>query len=181
MSASVFRLDLTMSFPATSVANTFLDIAESDGATLTNMKLQKLIYFAQGWALGTRGYPIVNEQAEAWQYGPVYPSVYHAFSSCGANPIDRRATDIDFANFCIVPVPAVDNADARAFLASIWQSYGKLNATQLSQLSHVPNGPWDRARRESGGMRGTDIPVAYIKDYFANLAATPQVPAAPSA
>ena len=145
---------------ATALANALLDIAAARGEALTNLKLQKLVYFAQGWALAARGRPLVNEQAEAWPLGPVFPTVYHAFRDFGAAPIDARA-----------PVAAAVEPGTRAFLESVYAVYGAMSAEQLSRLSHVPGGPWDRTWRASAGMRGTDIPLNAIRDYFRRLQA----------
>lgn len=166
-----------MSFKATAVANTLLDIAKAHGQTLTNMQLQKLIYFAQGWALAYRGVTIVDEQAEAWPYGPVFPSVYHEFKRFGSAPILTKATEFDPKNW-LREVPSVDNPDAKAFLESIWASYGKFSGPQLSQMTHVDDGPWALARRESQGMRSTDIPLGSITQYFQNLRQKSEAPAA---
>ena len=52
---------------------------ESDGPAqeadcLTNLRLQKLLYYVQGWSLGERGRPMFREEIQAWRYGPVVPA-----------------------------------------------------------------------------------------------------------
>jgi uncharacterized phage-associated protein len=74
-------------YTALQIANAFLDRAKKDGKPLTNMKLQKLLYFAQGHSYGLRDKRLIEDDCQAWQYGPVYPSVYRAFSCFGAGPI----------------------------------------------------------------------------------------------
>ncbi|WP_270788320.1 Panacea domain-containing protein [Weissella cibaria] len=54
---------------------------------LTNLKLQKVLYFIQGWSLTEFEAPIINEPFEKWKYGPVIRSVYREFKSQGADEL----------------------------------------------------------------------------------------------
>lgn len=54
---------------------------------LTNLKLQKVLYFIQGWSLAKFNDPIINEPFEKWKYGPVIRSVYREFKSQGADEL----------------------------------------------------------------------------------------------
>lgn len=63
---------------ALDVANYF--IANYGGGTeMTNLKLNKLVYFAQAVSLKQYGVPLFSDEIQAWSYGPVEPEVYHAF------------------------------------------------------------------------------------------------------
>jgi hypothetical protein len=77
------------------VANFILDVADIRGLPITNMSLNKIIYFAHGWSLGKRGKPLVSATFEAWQHGPVLPLIYRQFSKAGSMAISFRATAID--------------------------------------------------------------------------------------
>lgn len=52
------------------------DEAESD---MTPMKLQKLLYYCQGYSLALRDQPAFDEEILAWRYGPVVRSVYNEY------------------------------------------------------------------------------------------------------
>ena len=54
------------------VASYILDIA----GTITTMKLQKLAYYSQAYSLATTGYPLFNEDFQAWRNGPVCPELF---------------------------------------------------------------------------------------------------------
>ena len=82
-------------FPTIAIANEFLELAAREGVSLSQMKLQKLVYFAYGWSLALRGDPLVNEQVECWDYGPVFPSLYRRTKRYGADPILGRIVAID--------------------------------------------------------------------------------------
>src|SRR5262245_61420633 len=113
-----------MTFDAKAVANRFLNLARLEEKNLTPMKLQKLVYYAQGWCLGLNDCPIINEQVEAWQYGPVIPTLYHTFKEFGNGAITALARQYDigpippgrkFPTFT-VRTPDVEDENAREFL-----------------------------------------------------------------
>lgn len=160
-----------MTYSSLQVANAFIELAEkTSGERLTNMKLQKLLYFAQGWHIAVRGKPLFNEQIEAWDYGPVVPTVYHKFSHRGAQPIIKKATAIVFdgERFVTETVEDIQDEEIKNFLASIWRTYGKHSALTLSKLTHAADTPWTRVLKDNGGKlpTGTDIPREYLRDYF---------------
>src|SRR5947209_3400405 len=80
-----------MPYDAKAIANYFLDLAEAEAKSLTPMKLQKLVYYAHGWHLALTGRPLLDEEIQAWSFGPVIRSLYNEFREFGAEPITRRA------------------------------------------------------------------------------------------
>lgn len=164
---------MSNAYPALSVANAFLDIAKEKGAQLTNMKLQKLLYFAHGWSLALRNQPLIDEQVEAWQYGPVFQSVYHEFKRFGASPISCKASElipVRFAEWQELEYPVPDSPEVIDLLKSVWNTYGVFSAADLSRITHTEGSPWYRAFEESGGAKNTDIPKEYIEEHFKELA-----------
>jgi len=84
-----------MGHTAKAVANYVLDLSEREGVEITPLKLQKMVYIAHGWHLAIRGQPLVtDEYAEAWDHGPVFPSLYYEIREFGKKPITRRAPDL---------------------------------------------------------------------------------------
>lgn len=124
------------------IANKILDIREETGQSLTIMQLIKLIYIADGWSLALLGMPLANEYAEAWQYGPVYRSVYNEFSGIGSSPVKARAT-VCGTN---IPIDSDFSDDEDRVLRMVVNSYGKLSAFTLSNLTHQPDTPWSKAK-----------------------------------
>jgi len=153
-----------MLYSPKSIANYFLDLASSKGQAISPMKLQKLVYYAHGWYAGYTGQPLINEAVEAWQYGPVIPSLYHEFKRFGAGAIGAKATDWEGLKLCEVAPPA--DSSLRTFLDNIWNSYGQFTGIKLSELTHAPDGPWDQTWREAAGTRGVDIPFPRIAEHF---------------
>ncbi len=161
---------------ALAVANWFLARAEAEGKTLDPMKLQKLIYFAHGWALALSDVPLISERPQAWEFGPVIPVVYHEFKSFGRKPIRGRGVAFDWSAYTdangLFDLPVIEpeiegDPDAEALLDRIWAVYGDLSGIQLSNMTHLPGGAWHRAYHEvARGRRGVDISDELIKGEF---------------
>jgi uncharacterized phage-associated protein len=171
-----------MVYDPKAIANYFLKVAEEQGEPLTPMKLQKLVYYANGWHLAINDEPLINEQVEAWSYGPVVPSLYHEFRRFGDQAITEQAFDMvtesdDPWEMALVRLePTIDDrpnhADfARAFLDRIWETYSGYSAIQLSNETHRPGSPWDTVRKQYNGAipKRTDIPSDLMKEYFRAL------------
>lgn len=144
------------------IANKILDIREEAGEPLTLMQLIKLAYIADGWALVLLKKPLSSEPPEAWSYGPVYRSVYHAFAGIGAQPVRTRA----YVRGSSVPVTESFTDDEEALIRMVVGSYGKLSAYTLSNLTHQPGTPWDKARKN--GLYA-DIDTEEMRKHFESL------------
>ncbi len=161
-----------MPYSAESIANAFIELAAKEGKPLSNMKLQKLLYFAQGHSLSLLGEPIITDEAQAWDYGPVYPEVYHAFKHFGAGSIQKPLAHPFFdpeGGDEHDPWAAPNDPKDRAFLKAVWNAYSNKSAVQLSEMSHVSNGPWEKARKASPNARHVVIPKDSIATYFKGL------------
>jgi uncharacterized phage-associated protein len=131
---------------ALSVARYLIDLAaKSDENDLTNLKLQKLLYFAQGEHLLQFGRPLFCDDIEAWKLGPVVRAVYSEYKKCGAFPITVFDGLIASTTRDKLPEPI------KAFLKNrVWNEYGKYSASYLVTLAHKPGGPWRRFFQEEG-------------------------------
>ena len=158
-----------MPYPAAAIANYLLDRADAAGQTLTQINIQKLVYFAHGWHLGIQGAPLIEEPIEAWQYGPVVRRLYDAFKRFGSQRIETRAVDLQVNAknqvFSLTPrLPATDTF-TRSFVDAIFEKYGSLAPFRLVELTHVEGSPWEKARRTGANV----ILNSDIQTYFASL------------
>ncbi len=158
-------------YPTEAVANYFLDKATNAGSSLTAMKLQKLVFFAHGWCLGLYEKPLLDELAEAWNFGPVFPSIYHEFKCFGSQPIESKARRLDMDSFEEV-VPEISKGEhhqeTRDLLNRIWDVYGEHSAGQLSRLTHASQSPWSKTVKpyDNNPPRNLNIPNDTIEEYF---------------
>jgi uncharacterized phage-associated protein len=133
------------------VANAFLELeALNDGDGLTNMKLQKLVYYAQGFFLALHGRPLFAEPIEAWTHGPVVPELYHAYKSAG------RSALIPKAGFDLGSIPA----DERDLIEEVYKVFGQFSAWRLRNMTHEE--PTWRNHEEDAEV----IPHAELMSYF---------------
>ncbi|MFI4975059.1 MAG: Panacea domain-containing protein [Caulobacterales bacterium] len=117
---------------------------------VTNLALQKLMFFAHGQHMLTDGRPLVNGYFEAWRYGPVHPLVYQAFKETGDAPIRKRATAFNFLTGEEKPIPTADDQQAVDVLDRILSSLGRLSVGRLIEISHAARGPWAETVNRSG-------------------------------
>lgn len=159
-----------------SIANYFLELAHAKGESISPMKLQKLVYYAHGWYAGYTHKPLINEAVEAWPYGPVIPSLYHEFKRFGAGDIKGKAFDSGLQGRAAVATPA--DQDIRRFLDKVWNSYGGYTGVTLSEMTHAIGTPWHMTWSGCPGVRGQDIPLARIVEWFGAAAEKTQQRAA---
>ena len=150
------------------VANLLLDVADERGIEVSNLALQKLLYFAHGHFLIQTGRPLVQGAFEAWNNGPVHPAVYHAFKAAGRAPIRVRATgrNVMTGETRVLDLPRAP--DVLDHLHKVLSAYGHRSAGLLVAISHAPKGPWaavcDRAMHETA--LGARIPDSLTKRLF---------------
>lgn len=116
---------------AKDIANYFLTFTNEDfGDVISNLKLQKLVYYAQGFHLALYDEPLFLDKIYAWQHGPVVESLYHEYKEHGSNGI---------------PVPEVNSElypeKIRELLNNIYDIYGQFSAWKLRNMTHEES-PW---------------------------------------
>lgn len=179
-----------MPYEALAVANEFVALALAEAVDLTPMKLQKLVYYAHGWCLGLRGEPLLDEQIEAWEWGPVVESLYFAFANYGNQPILQLGQETSFDSEAAseshhrfgLRTPRLIDSDldsvefARSLIRKVWESHKHLSAIQLSKMTHAPRSPWDRVRQKyrTAIPKGTDIPEDWIREEFESRVRQPE-------
>lgn len=145
---------------ARKVADYFLSLVEKEaGDAMTNLKLQKLVYYAQGFWLALNGKPLFADPIQAWEHGPVVPALYRDFKVHGRSAIPSSA------NFNAADYPP----DVRALLDEVNSVYGQYSAWKLRSLTHSEP-PWVDAYTESPS---TEIFHNSMQVYFAGLLNAP--------
>lgn len=146
-------------YSSAAVANALLDIAREHNKNLSNLVLQKLVYFAHGWYLGIAHKPLVGEICQAWRYGPVFQELYQALRKYGAGMVERNVATFD-------EVPK-DSEDYK-FLEVLFKEYGFSSANELIAITHNPGSPWEKAG--SGKIPYAEIPNKIIEGFYSKLA-----------
>lgn len=142
-----------MPLSARDVARYFLAKADPDaGDTISNLKLQKLCYYAQGFALALAGKPLFPETIEAWEHGPVVPTLYHAYKSNGSSAIPPEPIDLQTYPSAVAEL-----------LDDVYKVYGQYSAWKLRNMTH-DEPPWKDARAGDGIITHTSM-----QQYFSTL------------
>lgn len=172
-----------MGYSAHAVANYFLGLAKDSGQEITPLKIQKLVYIAHGYHLaftarneGKARLLVDDEFAEAWEFGPVFPSLYYCFKHFGGDPITSPAREIKFTIVAgethrNLDIPQIKDDDefACALLDKIWEVYGSYTGYQLSSITHKDGSPWDKARKRGKGVKNAHIKTKDKKEYYSKL------------
>lgn len=132
-------------FTAISVARRFLSLAQNDAEAvqdLTNMKLQKLCYFAQLVAVcRNASQPLISDPFHAWDWGPVEPKLFRLIKRFGATYFSLNNPSVAEAFSSAEDIKAIDE-EADKIISDVWGKFKTWTAVQLSALSHRRNSPW---------------------------------------
>ena len=128
------------SLTADMVADAIIEFCNEHGDVVTNLRLQKLLYYAQAWFLALHDKPLFSDSIEAGERGPVQPDVFGRLAILGTAPILRA-----FATW-VFPKILMNH------LGELMEVYGKFSAFDLERLS-CDEEPWKAARRslKNGG------------------------------
>ena len=147
-------------YRALTIAKWFIAWAEAEDAELSNLKLQKLLYYSQGYHLARFGFPLFSDRIEAWAHGPVVADVYHAYKCFRSDDIHLPDSDTF----------AWDDVDEQAtdLLLQVWNTYGPVAAWKLRNMTHRER-PWIEAFAQDS--RNEVIGHSSLERYFSDLIA----------
>lgn len=109
-------------------------VCDLSGWTITNLKLQKIIYLCHLSYLGEKKKPLVDEEFEAWYYGPVLPLLYDKMKVFSNRPI----TDIFFN------VHTDESSPEIAFIREKYRDISSRSAWDLVLMTHLKGGAWEK-------------------------------------
>jgi len=141
---------------AIDVANLLLGIANENGDVITNLKLQKLLYYAQAWYLVNSRRRLYSDTIEAWEFGPVVREVYNKWKSFGSTPIPYKPTGNEKNKF---------TKSQLSFLNEFYRVFSSFSATALVSMAHNED-PWKNA---FGRGRSSNISTREMYRFYMNL------------
>ncbi len=139
---------------ALEVAKHFLaSVDVESGDNMTHLKLQKLLYYAQGFHVAMHaGCPLFPESLLAWKHGPVVRSVYSHYAG-----YEHRAIDpVLWSHLDDVP------PETQEILDAVYANYGQYSARKLEEMTHEEL-PWRKT------PQGKVISLDLLRDYFSPL------------
>jgi uncharacterized phage-associated protein len=157
-------------YEARKICNFLLANFDAVEFDLTNLRMNKLLFFIQAGALRQLPEGLIRNHFEAWQYGPVIKPVFDAFKVHKESPITGPAQYLDYSSGQRVPVPFDDIPEEhRKIIVREFMNYSRFTTGQLVQLSHEANGPWDIVYRAylADPTVSPRIPNQLIRRHFA--------------
>jgi len=110
-------------------------MCQRSGWSLSNLELQKIIYIAHMFHLGKTGEPLVSGQFEAWDYGPVHPTIYHKVKVFGASPVEN-------VFHSVVDLP--DESPEASTIDAAVDQLGDSKPGRLVAITHWEGGAWTK-------------------------------------
>ncbi len=150
------------------VANQFILFGRDEAwvPIVDQLKIQKLMFYAQAWSLAMRETPLFEDDFEAWPWGPVIRPVYNQTSQYGRGPITgliyemSENLDNNRISLNFVHPAGVHDQETKRFLQETWDVHKHLTGIQLSNSTHAEGEPWTMVRHQ----------------YHDNLSQTPKIP-----
>ena len=140
-----------MAYQAKEIAEKIIKYEHSkeNGEYVSNMKLQKLLYYQQGFHLAYFGNALFDESIEAWMYGPVVPAVYDIYKDYGSKGLEFDGDVITLRE------------EEESLFDEVMKVYGKFSAVGLMDLTHK-EAPWTTTPTGLGNI----ISPEKLRDYF---------------
>ncbi len=109
------------------IAAAILQECKKRGIAVSNLRLQKLLYYSEAWSLALRGESFFNDPIEAWVHGPVVADVFHLYKDSRWAPIAEAKT------------ATAQDDEALSHIGAVIDAYGTFSASDLERLAHSEN------------------------------------------
>lgn len=131
------------------VCNYIISYCRKKGYEITNLRLQKILYFIQAFFLQEINTPCFENQMEAWDLGPVVPEAYHFFKEFGSKPLSEKkgstSQDIEL--------------DDKNRINEVLDCLSKYSTYQLVNITHNQK-PWKKNHKK---YENNPIPIEDIR------------------
>src|SRR5260370_38900610 len=138
-----------MAHDVRAIANFVLDIADEEGRGITNLSINKIVFFLHSHYLVEFDKPLVSAKVAAWNYGPVFRELYREFKEFGDKAIERRALKLDALTGTRVICGYELSESERKILEDLTRRYIRFSAGNLVSMSHAKDGPCDQVRNHT--------------------------------
>ena len=122
---------------------------------ISNLKLQKLLYYCQGFVLAITQKTLFTNDIIAWEHGPVVKEVYNKYKDNGALGI-CPPTDSEEHYYDEITKSEIGN-----IIDEVWDVYGQFSAWKLRNMTHAET-PWQKTKRND--VISNDL----LYEYFIN-------------
>lgn len=142
-----------MAYSVIDIANKIIASTDSSqGETISNLKLQKMLYYLQGFFIAVFDRKLFDEPIEAWQYGPVVRSAYFHFKDFASSSISLKGDEK------IIDLTEIETE----LFKEVMEEYGQFSAIKLMNMTHEEL-PW---KKTFGENPQGEISYELLKEYF---------------
>jgi len=125
------------------------------GDGITNLRLNKLLFFAQAFSLSRYDEPLFSDEIEAWDMGPVIPRIYHNYKGFRNNVIED-----------VAPERNIFSDRDFMILLDVFSLAKPMSTSKLVDISHATDAPWEKVyKKNKGGIISQDEIKAYYKGH----------------
>lgn len=141
-----------MAYKALQIAQLLLTkAAEGHQELMSNLKLQKMLYYEQGFHLAAFDTPLFDEEIEAWMFGPVVPNVYEQFAKYDARGIEpSENVELKFSE------------EEATLFNNVFDVYNQYSAVKLVEMTHSEP-PWNSVSPGKGNIISQESMKAFFK------------------
>lgn len=133
-------------YTALDIAKYVINKCNNDDKSISNLQLQKILYFLQLEHLKKNGVVLFNDDIEAWHYGPVVADVYYEYSKYGADKIEKNQeveVEVEEKTTTIINPIVEEKREKKPWL--------------LVEETHKKGGSWDKVYNERGNGHVIEI------------------------
>lgn len=165
---NVYAKGAKMEYNVVEVCRHIINYSNKKWYGVSNLKLQKLLYFVQAYFLITKRRACFRERIEAWDFGPVVPVAYREYKQFGGCniPTVTHVVEINRKNIWDSKiVPYYDSAiteEDKKLIEAVVDKFSDYSAADLVRLTHE-QAPWIDAYIPN---RNNEITIQSIEEYF---------------
>lgn len=145
-----------LKYDALDIAKYIIRWCDKNNLRITNLQLQKILFFIQKESIKKRGYGIFSNRIEAWQYGPVVPDVFYEFAGFGAMKLVLYEDLFSEPSY----KDTIDN-NSKEIIEKILREYIHVSPWDLVAKSHVLDGAWSNSISMGEKYPITDQDISY--------------------
>ena len=141
-------------YQAADVAACIIVTTNSLGSKISNLRLQKTLFFCQSEYLREFGQPLFSDKIAAWQYGPVVESVYYTYSHRGASNILKPSALVTDSETRERRPPRELSGKELSIVRRMVDTWKDKSVWDLVNETHKKGGAWDRTYNRDGDGSG---------------------------
>ena len=156
-----------MCYSATAIANYFITRSKETNTPISNMHLQKMLFFAHAAYFKESKEPLFSDPVVAWQHGPVVVSVYHRLKQYKNGVVNDEIAVLKddggkntFPCSLVIPTVRPKDKEIVDYLNYVWEQLSTVETWRLRALSHAKGGAWYHTLKEHNIDPDNDEDVA---------------------